>query len=551
VKLHAIVSKHFRRNRNQNVGRTAAAVHTSARAVIEPLEERRLMADINWVNRGTTDKFGDVFGDKADAARQIVEAAIMDWSFAIQNFNYADTSHPNSYQLYIFAEDIGNAPYGGTGTLITDAQGKPYQTSIYIDDSHAFHIPEKWMPSDAFPTKSGDYEGKYAVGLPKPDLYTTVLHEIGHAMGIAVDQEELRIQQFLTPHPTDANLLNFNSGTTTATFTKTNGGHITSATELMNVNQPDYTRRMITPLDVSILRDGYGYTVAPAAQLPKIGELPVYWTQMCAYYDLDLPPGYGCTVQPSTFPPQLNALSNVTANEGDTITFQATALDANAGSTFTFGLVNPPAGATIHSQTGEFSFTPTDGPGTYNITVKVGDGGGCGCGGPTDATLYDTETMTITVGNVAPTPGVAAPAVAVRGQHIPFTLTATDPSSLDAATGFTYLVDWGDGTAPQTYDPSANNGAGKVVNHAFAADGTYTVKVTATDKDGGTSTEVTKQISIAQSAVLPDPGDPTKNAFFLGATIGDDTIRVTSKGITVNGTPTAIPAEVGRVIFFG
>src|SRR6187455_1906790 len=56
---------------------------------------------------------------------------------------------------------------------------------------------------------------------------------------------------------------------------------------------------------------------------------------------------------------------------------------------------------------------------------------------------------------------------------------------------------------------------------------------------------------IAQSAVLPDPADPTKLAFFLGGTTGDDVVRVAPSGITVNGKLTAVPTGVGGLYFFG
>src|SRR5688572_10360310 len=63
--------------------------------LIEQLEQRQLLAFINWINRGgpiagDTDRFEAAYGDKAADARQIVDVAIADWSYVIQNFNYAD-----------------------------------------------------------------------------------------------------------------------------------------------------------------------------------------------------------------------------------------------------------------------------------------------------------------------------------------------------------------------------------------------------------------------------------------------------------------------------
>ena len=60
----------------------------------EPLEERQLLS-ISWTNRGVTtgddnDRFDLVFGDKAAAARNVVEASIDFWERSINSFNYGD-----------------------------------------------------------------------------------------------------------------------------------------------------------------------------------------------------------------------------------------------------------------------------------------------------------------------------------------------------------------------------------------------------------------------------------------------------------------------------
>jgi PKD repeat protein len=95
--------------------------------------------------------------------------------------------------------------------------------------------------------------------------------------------------------------------------------------------------------------------------------------------------------------------------------------------------------------------------------------------------------------NAPPTATVTGPTAAVAGQPLTFTLTATDPSPVDQAAGFTYAIDWdGDGTVDQTI-----TGPGEVqVTHTYSAAGTFTVRVTATDKDGGTSTPATVAVTV-------------------------------------------------------
>jgi hypothetical protein len=80
-------------------------------------------------------------------------------------------------------------------------------------------------------------------------------------------------------------------------------------------------------------------------------------------------------------------------------------------------------------------------------------------------------------------------------------LSATDPQgSQELAAGFTYAINWGDGTTQQTISPTANNGSGVSVSHTFAADGSYLVSVTAANKDGAVSSAATSLVVVSSHA---------------------------------------------------
>jgi Ca2+-binding RTX toxin-like protein len=128
---------------------------------------------------------------------------------------------------------------------------------------------------------------------------------------------------------------------------------------------------------------------------------------------------------------------------------------------------------------------------------------------------------TITVDNVAPTAGVSGPADGVRGQARTFTLTASDPSGADRTAGFTFAVTWGDGTTQTVSGPS-----GTQVSHVYTASGAYSVKVTATDKDGGLSAAATQTVTITAAALQADPTDPSKTALVVGGTTAADSIKI-------------------------
>jgi uncharacterized repeat protein (TIGR03803 family) len=86
--------------------------------------------------------------------------------------------------------------------------------------------------------------------------------------------------------------------------------------------------------------------------------------------------------------PVLAAIGSKSVAKGKALAFTASATDPDAGQTKTFSLVSPPAGASIGSTTGNFSWTPTT-TGTFSITVKVTDNG--------SPVLSDTETITVNV----------------------------------------------------------------------------------------------------------------------------------------------------------
>ena len=88
-------------------------------------------------------------------------------------------------------------------------------------------------------------------------------------------------------------------------------------------------------------------------------------------------------------------------NEGQLLTFTASATDSDIpANSLTFSLLNAPTGASIDPATGVFSWTPAEGqgPGSYNLTVRVTDNG--------TPNLYDEEAITITVNEAQCGPGL-------------------------------------------------------------------------------------------------------------------------------------------------
>jgi hypothetical protein len=120
-------------------------------------------------------------------------------------------------------------------------------------------------------------------------------------------------------------------------------------------------------------------------------------------------------------PPTLNPIGPKTVNELSTLSFTATASDADIpAQTLTFSLgPGAPSGASITSG-GAFSWTPTEaqGPGVYNINVTVSDG---------IAIDYEIITVTVYEVNVAPVLNPIGSKTVNELSTLSFTATASDP----------------------------------------------------------------------------------------------------------------------------
>ncbi|MEK6801410.1 MAG: putative Ig domain-containing protein [Nitrospirota bacterium] len=194
-------------------------------------------------------------------------------------------------------------------------------------------------------------------------------------------------------------------------------------------------------------------------------------------------------------PPALNLIGNQTIDEGQPLTFTATATDADSpANTLTFTLENGaggsiPAGASIDPTTGVFTWTPTEaqGPGTYTFDVVVSDG-----------TLSDSEPITVTVGEVnqAPTLSAIPNQTVTVGQTITFTAVGTDADLPSNA--LTYSLE-GLFSAGATIDPATGVFTWTPTAAQVGGPHGFTVRVT----DNGTPNLFAEQI--VQVTVEPTP----------------------------------------------
>lgn len=149
---------------------------------------------------------------------------------------------------------------------------------------------------------------------------------------------------------------------------------------------------------------------------------------------------------------------------------------------------------------------------------------------------------------------VNGPAGGVRGQARAFSFTAADADVSDAAAGFVFSLDWGDGTT-QTIARGPSN-AVQAVAHAYAVAGTFRVRATVVDVQGLTSAVAGWDAIITAWAYQPDQVNPRKLDLVVGGTTGNDGIRINllpngKIQAVVNGQSFGAFTPSGRVVVYG
>jgi cold shock CspA family protein len=173
--------------------------------------------------------------------------------------------------------------------------------------------------------------------------------------------------------------------------------------------------------------------------------------------------------------PVLGPIADQNPGSGSTVTFTASATDADSGDTLNYWLADGidavPDGAAINPDTGKFTWKPTDAQhaATYRINVGVSDSG--------SPRLSDTQLVTIVVPKINTAPKVTKPAAqrSAEGDSVSLKIAATDPDTADS-------LRFSASGLPSGLSINSSSGViSGVVGYEAAAASPYTVTVTATD----------------------------------------------------------------------
>ncbi len=146
--------------------------------------------------------------------------------------------------------------------------------------------------------------------------------------------------------------------------------------------------------------------------------------------------------------------------------------------------------------------TDFEGDLTYNVSVDTVVGGGNVSGGNSLAVTVLDNDVEVTLPSVE----ITGAANAKVGQEVNLTLVTTDTQA-DMDAGFTYNVNWGDGTIETLSGAAVFN-----VSHTYTTTGNFQVTVTATDQNSDVSATVNKNINVTSAAFVIVNGQVRVNA---------------------------------------
>ncbi|UCF30634.1 MAG: PKD domain-containing protein, partial [bacterium] len=187
------------------------------------------------------------------------------------------------------------------------------------------------------------------------------------------------------------------------------------------------------------------------------------------------------TVTVNNIPPTANAGSAAPVDEGSPVSFAGVGNDVGSDTLsfrWKFGDGNSTEGTLSPIHTYEDN-------GSYTVELTVSDDDGAA----------SSDTLTVTVNNVAPTAEALGDPTVAKDVAASFAASFTDPAG-PADDPYTFLWDFGDGTATST---SQNP------THTYTTEGIFTVTLTVTDDDSDPSIADTLTVTVANELPVADP----------------------------------------------
>ncbi len=269
------------------------------------------------------------------------------------------------------------------------------------------------------------------------------------------------------------------------------GGHL-DAQVTIHGNVPNFGDNPPPNPGDTLIFDAHGLQTVPVAPQPSAGTVRISGFTYGATYD---------TIERIIIigSPLARAGGPYTISEGSSLTFaslNASGSSIPSGQTLVslqwfinnqfIGSTTSPA-QQVSATWAQLQAAGIDDDGTYQVSARVTTT-------VNGEEFFDIGSANLTVTNTAPTLVLSGAANTEAGTVYSLNLSATDPGDDQVQT---WKVLWGDGTSEETYF-----GSPAIVQHVYAATGTFTIQVRAWDEDGGPYGPVTKQLTVDASRAI-------------------------------------------------
>ncbi len=177
------------------IAQDAKLEHARAEAAVEAgtagKRGRAATFDIAWTNRGN-DNFGPIFGDRAEAARNVVDAVMQMWENIIIDMHDQGGRNRIDVDVYMDSDVTG---FGGLARIQDTEFGFPVRGDIEIGNGNAAIAKDRGWFVDDSPLDSSEFAGPMinafaaiaqqgSTALNLPDLFTVINSEMVHLLGI-------------------------------------------------------------------------------------------------------------------------------------------------------------------------------------------------------------------------------------------------------------------------------------------------------------------------------------------------------------------------------
>ena len=235
----------------------------------------------------------------------------------------------------------------------------------------------------------------------------------------------------------------------------TGGGGLDSPNTLIIPNSEVQISRVYGVLKLTLAAGSYSWKFVPVAGQTATDS----GTTAC----------HNATIPPANNPPTAAAGGPYSGLEGTAVAFDGSGSSDPDGDAITYAW-SFGDGTTGTSVNPSHAYVDN---GTYTVTLTVTDSRGA---------ASSPVTTSATIANVAPAVNAGANQTAIVGSPITVSATFSDPGVSDAP--WAYAFEWGDGS-PRTTGSTTSRTGPVSATHTYTKVGTYTVRVTVTDKDGG------------------------------------------------------------------